>query len=143
MRKRNLAALIATVLVLVYAGLSTFASRSVHRDGVQDPSSLDRRITTLETRLFSIESNMRLIQQQVSINSRTQPAPLREDPVVDTLQRQVLILQSQLDDLRCGVAKLDERTLPSRKRTTGGAPDTGADRCRANPDLPIMLAPVR
>ena len=62
------------VVMIGIAGGSVLALRNGTASIVgQDPGSLDRRLTTLETRLFSIESNVRQLEQQMSIGMRTQP----------------------------------------------------------------------
>jgi hypothetical protein len=106
----------------------------------QDPYGLDRRITTLETRLFSLESQIRQFEQQMSVTMRT-PSPTRQrDPAVESLQRQVDLLQSQLIEMRCGLAKLDERTLPAALPKGTGQSDRQSDPCRLNPHTPLVLS---
>src|SRR4051794_9011127 len=106
----------------------------------QDPYGLDRRITTLETRLFSLESQIRQMEQQMSMTMRT-PSPTRQrDPAVETLQRQVDLIQSQLNEMRCGLAKLDERTLPASLRRGTDQSDRQSDPCRLNPNTPLVLS---
>jgi hypothetical protein len=106
----------------------------------QDPYGLDRRITTLETRMFSLESQIRQLGQQMSMTMRT-PSPTRErDSGVETLQRQVSLLQSQLNEMRCGLAKLDERTLPAARRPGTSQRDRQGDPCRLDPNTPLVLS---
>jgi hypothetical protein len=105
----------------------------------QDPYGLDRRITTLETRMFSLESQIRQMEQQMSLTMRT-PSPTRQrDPATESLQRQVDLLQSQLIEMRCGLAKLDERTLPAALPKGTGQGDRQGDPCRLNPNTPLVL----
>jgi hypothetical protein len=106
----------------------------------QDPYGLDRRITTLETRMFSLESQIRQMEQQMSLSTRT-PSPTRDrDAGVETLQRQVSLQQAQLNELKCGLAKLDERTLPAAVRKGNSQSDRQGDPCRLNPDTPLVLS---
>ena len=106
----------------------------------QDPYGLDRRITTLETRMFSLDSQVRQLEQQMSLMMRT-PSPTRQrDPETESLQRQVDLLQSQVNEMRCGLAKLDERTLPVASRPGTGQSDRQSDPCRLNPNTPLVLS---
>ena len=109
----------------------------------QDPGALDRRITSLETRLFSIESNLRQVDQEVSIALRSQPSNRLPDPGLQTLQIQVQTLQLELDQMRCGILKLDERTLPAGRRQSNSSSAAQPDPCRSNPESPILIAPRR
>lgn len=116
----------------------------VPAEGAQDAVYLDRRISMLETRLSSIESSLRNVQQQAMAAERptaTQPA---RDPEVMLLRSEVEILNSRLRELECALVRLDERTLSpaareARKRTAAQP----SDPCRVNPDTPIQLSPRR
>jgi hypothetical protein len=105
----------------------------------QDTISLDRRISMVEQRLYGIESNIRLLQQQLEIRPRSPQPSTQRDPEVELLQRQVLTLQRQVDDLRCGVIRLDERTLPAANRNQT-APGARVDPCRADADSPLSFS---
>ena len=123
-----------------YRGLSTDASINTAQDSVY----LDRRISMLETRLNSIESSLRSLQQQsIAAERSVSPQPVR-DPEVNLLRSEVEILNSRLREIECALVRLDERTLSTsakdaRKRM-GTQP---ADPCRVNPDMPIQLSPRR
>jgi hypothetical protein len=105
----------------------------------QDTISLDRRISMVEQRLYGIESNMRLLQQQLEIRPRSPQPSTEQGPELELLQRQILILQRQVDDLKCGVIRLDERTLPTVK-TSRTAPVARVDPCRADADSPLSFS---
>jgi TolA-binding protein len=106
----------------------------------QDQFSLDRRITTLETRMFSLESQIRQIEQQMSMTMRTPSVTRQNDSVIETLQSQISLLQSQLNEMKCGLAKLDERTLPAARRPGTGQSDRRSDPCRLDPNTPLVLS---
>ena len=109
----------------------------------QDAAYLDRRIGTLETRLSSIESSMRSLQQQAMISERPTTQPAR-DPEVTLLRSEVEILNSRLRELECALVRLDERTLsPSAKEARKRTAAQSSDPCRVNPDAPIQLSPRR
>src|SRR6476646_634501 len=100
--------LLACLFVAVFKTESSAAATSRSTE-VQDPSSLDRRISMLEQRLYFFESSMRRLEQQVSQpttspnnQDRTETALLRND--VENLKGQVQILT-------CALARIDERTL--------------------------------
>jgi hypothetical protein len=109
----------------------------------QDSAYLDRRISMLETRLNSIESSMRSLQQQAMISERqttTQPA---RDPEVTLLRSEVEILNSRFRELECALVRLDERTLSPSAREARKRTAQSSDPCRVNPDTPIQLSPRR
>jgi chromosome segregation ATPase len=116
----------------------------VPAEGAQDAVYLDRRISMLETRLSSIESSLRNVQQQAMASERSTATQPARDPEVMLLRSEVEILNSRLRELECALVRLDERTLSpaareARKRTAAQP----ADPCRVNPDTPIQLSPRR
>lgn len=116
----------------------------VSAEGSQDAVYLDRRISMLETRLNSIESSMRSLQQQAMASERSTLSQPARDPEVTLLRSEVEILNSRLRELECALVRLDERTLsPSardaRKRTAAQSNDP----CRVNSEMPIQLSPRR
>jgi TolA-binding protein len=144
MKKLSLRTLCMLAAMIGIAGGSVLALRNgTASTVVQDPGSLDRRLTTLETRLFSIESNVRQLEQQMSIGMRTQPMNRAPDQQVQALQSQVQTLQLEIDQLRCGLLKLDERTRPSAGRASNSGERGQVDPCRSNPDAPLLLSPPR
>lgn len=119
-------------------------SNDVPAENSQDAVYLDRRISMLETRLNSIESSMRNLQQQAMASDRSTASQPPRDPEVNLLRSELEILNSRLRELECALVRLDERTLSpaareARKRT--GAQSN--DPCRVNPDLSIQLSPRR
>jgi uncharacterized coiled-coil protein SlyX len=104
----------------------------------QDVMSLDRRISTLEQRLYLIESNINQLQQHVQYPQRppASATPAR-DPEVERLQSELSLLQSRLSEVECALLKLDERTLPAAAR---GARARSNDPCRAQPNTPVQLS---
>jgi hypothetical protein len=116
--------------------------------GAQDVISLDRRISTLEQRLYSIESSISQLRQQMIVSQRTSPTQAARDPEigllrteVGSLRSQVEILKARLSELECGLVRLDERTLSAaakETRTRAGA--QSKDSCRLNPQAPVQLS---
>jgi hypothetical protein len=108
----------------------------------QDVISLDRRISQLEQRLYSTESNISRLEQQISISQRPAPPQASQrDPDIDLLRSELERVKLRVRELECGVVHIDERTLPatakeSRKRA--GAQSN--DPCRQNPETPVRLS---
>ena len=133
------------VMVCVAVGVTANAYRRklpVESSGAaaQDVITLDRRISMLEQRLTSIDSRISMLEQQSILSSRSTPSVSRRDPEIDLLRRQVEILQRQINELGCGLVKLDERTLPAsarERRRRAGVPNT--DPCRLEPETPLQL----
>lgn len=133
-----LSALLGGTGALDHGALSTDVTATA-----QDTIYLDRRISMLETRLGSIESSLRSLQQQASMSGRsTNPQPAR-DPEVMLVRSEVEIMSSRLRELECALMRLDERTLSSSAREARKRSGTSADPCRVNPDMPIQLSPRR
>jgi hypothetical protein len=104
-------------------------------DAVQDPTTLDRRISMLEQKFFIVESSMRRLEQQVT----QRPTPLGDQQRTDTaiLRAEIERLKAHIQTIECGVAKLDERTLPPKLRQSGDS--AYKDPCRLNPETPLRL----
>ena len=105
----------------------------------QDTLILERRLSTLEQRLYGIESNISRLEQQLYTAQRSTPSPVSpqasRDPEVSLLRSEVELLKGRVRELECGVVHLDERTLPASKRRA--APK---DVCRQNLDAPVQLS---
>jgi predicted RNase H-like nuclease (RuvC/YqgF family) len=105
----------------------------------QDVSGLDRRISMLEQRFYSMETSMNRLQQVVASQRSTgsSSSDLR-DREVDQLRQEMQRLQLRLTEVECGLLRLDERTTTaSGNRRSGEA--RPADPCRQNPGLPLRL----
>lgn len=110
--------------------------------GAQDALGLDRRISSLEQRLYSMESSIsRLQQEAIGLRSNsTQPQP-GNNLEIDRLRSEIELLNARVRELECGVAHLDERTLSAAAkdaRTRAGA--RSKDPCRLNPETPVRLS---
>lgn len=132
------------IIVCSIVGVSVSAYRSKAATGAsvpQDTINLERRVGTLEQRLYSIENSINRLEQQSSLSTRTAPSTSQRDLEVELLQRRIEMLQEQISEIQCGLAKLDERTLPAtvrdaRKRSGG----LGTEPCRLNSDMPLQLS---
>ncbi|HKP87034.1 MAG TPA: hypothetical protein VJZ26_13105 [Blastocatellia bacterium] len=109
--------------------------------GAQDVIGLDRRINSLEQRLYSIESSISRLQQQSITSGRSTQSPSARDPELDRLRAEVELLNARVKELECGVARLDERTLSaSAKEARRRAGAQSKDPCRLEPETPVRLS---
>lgn len=99
----------------------------------QDPGSLDRRISMLEQRFFRLESSMTRLEQVVS-SQRSVPAPSGRDQDVLLMRQELEGLKLRMNEIECGLVKLDERTTPANARKREN------DQCRLNPNSPVRLS---
>ena len=103
----------------------------------QDVSSLDRRISLLEQRFYSVESSISRLQTYVASQRPPVSQPNTSDRDVILMRDELQRLTLRVTELECGLSKLDERTTPaSRKNNT----DKSNDPCRANVDMPVRLS---
>lgn len=104
----------------------------------QDVSGLDRRISMLEQRLYSLETSMNRLQQVVTSQRSTGSSSDLRDRELDQLRQEVQRLQLRLNEVECGLVKLDERTatVGANRRSGEARP---ADPCRQNPGSPLRL----
>lgn len=137
------------LLILICAGIILTAE--VYRKAAANPVSvspasqdvinLDRRLSALEQRFYTMESNLSRIEQQAITNNRSTPSPIPQtlrDPEVNRLQSEVETLKLRIQELECGVVHLDERTLPTGAQRRSGA--SSKDPCRQNPETPVRLS---
>jgi predicted nucleic acid-binding Zn-ribbon protein len=103
----------------------------------QDVIRLENRVNQLETRLYSIESTIRTLEQQFRIGGANQRGLSQED--VARLRAEIQTLQLRLADDECALARLDERTLSPAMRASRQKSAGRTDACRANPDAPLRL----
>ena len=143
LRWRNvLLVLIAGLALISGFRISTAARTEFGPIPQQDVIRLENRITQLEQRVFSLDSNLRNLEQQTRL-STARGRDLSSDDVT-RLRLEVQALQQRLADHECALAKLDERTLSPAMRTArkkSGA--VASDPCRLNFDTPLQLPDSR
>jgi len=114
----------------------------------QSDIMLERRLSQVEQRFYYIESRLNSLESQLryptilpgtSSANQTELGQLRNE--VDTLRSQIDSLRSRVGELECGVIKLDERTLTAagrgaRQRSAQG----NGEPCRTDPQTPIKLS---
>jgi len=104
----------------------------------QDTIGLDRRVNYLEQRLTTIEFTIYRLQQQITA-PRSVPSTDNSELERRLLMQQVETLRSHIREIECGLAKLDERTLPSNSKTTQKEEIRNTDPCRLRPNTPLQL----
>lgn len=129
--------LLVCIVGLGFLTVSSAARTEYGAAPQQDVIRLETRINQLEQRLFSMDSNMRNLEQQLRLAVSSGRAGGSED--VARLRLELNALQQRLADHECALAKLDERTLTPAMRTTRRK--SGAnDLCRQNVDAPLQLS---
>ena len=110
---------------------------SVSATPQQDVIRLENRVNQLETRLYSIESSIRTLEQQSRLGGAGQRGLSQED--VARLRAEVQTLQLRLAEDECALARLDERTLSPAMRDARRKSATRNDPCRTSFDMPLRL----
>ena len=133
-------------LAIIAVAVADPGNRSSARAALptQDVMTLDRRISTLEQRLFMMESTIGQLRQEIQYVARqpataapTVSAPPSRDIESERLRLEYELLRSRLTEIECGLVRLDERTLPPETRA---GKSKSPDPCRALPNTPIMLS---
>ncbi|HSE19488.1 MAG TPA: hypothetical protein VLB46_20665 [Pyrinomonadaceae bacterium] len=127
--------LVLIIVLCAVIAVMANSSRGSSATAVQDPSSLDRRISLLEQRFYSIESSISRLQQYVAAQRPAVSQPGTSDRDVIMLRDEIQRLSVRVAEIECGLAKLDERTT-TRRSTTGKSNDP----CRLNADTPVRLS---
>lgn len=107
----------------------------------QDAIRLENRITQLEQRLYTIDTNVRNLEQQSRLAGSSSRGAKPED--VDRLRLEIQALQQRLAEHECSLAKLDERTLTPAMRASRKKSGGSGDPCRLNSDTPLQLSDGR
>ena len=126
--------------IVILAVVVMAMGRGASGAATQDPSSLDRRISMLEQRFYMLETSVNRLQQSVTSQRSTgSPTSDLRDRGMDQLAQEVQRLQLRLNEVECGLLKLDERTAAAGVNRKGGDARP-ADPCRQNPGLPLRLS---
>jgi hypothetical protein len=129
---------LALVVVLcAIIGVMANSSRGSSASEPQDVSSLDRRISLLEQRFYSIESNISRLQQYVAAQRPAVSQPGVSDRELSLLREEIQRLTLRTNEVECGLSKLDERTTPAARRNPAAKSN---DPCRLNPETPVRLS---
>jgi len=125
------------LFVVLCAVIGVMASISRGNNSTQDPGSLDRRLSLLEQRFYSIESSISRLQQYVATQRPSVPQPSTSDRDLILMREEVQRLELRMAEVECGLIKLDERTTPAARRNPTAKSN---DPCRLNPDQSLRLS---
>lgn len=132
--------LIVFVMALVSATISSISSAAWTSHGTtpqQDVIRLENRINQMEQRLYSIETNLRNLEQQFRLSGGNSG---RADPqALTAYYAQLQTLQQRVMEHECAIAKLDERTLTPAARAKRRRFTAAQEACRANFETPLRL----
>ena len=132
--------LVLFVVLCAVIGVMASISRghsSAAAEAPQDPSSLDRRLSMLEQRFYSMESSISRLQQYVATQRPSIPQPSTSDRDLMLMREEVQRLTLRMAEIECGLIKLDERTTPAARRNPTAKSN---DPCRLNPDQAVRLS---
>ena len=133
------------LILLTAVGVAASVYRDKKSKTVADPqdvTSLERRISQLEQRFYSVEATINRLDQQSRLSqSVPTPSTSGRDLEIRVLSSQLELLQRRLAEVECGLVKLDERTTTpavreARKRTNA----ISTDPCRLNAEAPLRLS---
>ena len=126
------------VLFVVLCGvIGVMASISRGNNATQDPASLDRRLSMLEQRFYSMESSISRLQTYVATQRPQVSQPSTSDRELSLMREELQRLTLRMAEIDCGLIKLDERTTPAARRNPTAKSN---DPCRLNPDTPVRLS---
>jgi len=128
---------IFTLVGLLALGATLLAVKEHAAAPPQDAIRLESRINQLEQRLYTIETNVRTLEQQSRAGMVTSRSVAPED--LAALRAELETLELRLADDECGIAKLDERTLTPAARTARARSGARTEPCRLNSDTPVRL----
>lgn len=122
--------------LLTALGISSAARTDPGPTPPQDIIRLETRINQLEQRLYSIDTNLRTLEQQSRVGGPASRGVSQQD--LNALRSEIQALQVRLAEHECGLAKLDERTLTPAMREARRKSSAWRDPCRANVDTPLQ-----
>lgn len=136
-KQSNFALIVVLCAVIgVMASISRGSSATAPPEN-QDVMSLDRRLSLLEQRFYTIESNISRLQQYMAAQRPPVTQPSTSDRDILLIRDEIQRLSLRVNELECGLSKLDERTTPASRRNATGK---STDPCRMNVDAPVRLS---
>ena len=134
--------LVLAIVLGCVIGIMANVSRSGNSSGVepnapQDVNSLDRRISLLEQRFYSVESNISRVQQYLAAQRPPVSQSSANDRELIMMREEIQRLSLRVAEIECGLVKLDERTTTSSRKTAAAK---STDPCRLNPETPVRLS---
>ena len=118
-------------------GVMASSSRGSSASNTQDVSSLDRRISLLEQRFYSVESSISRLQQYIAAQRPPVSQPSTSDRELIMIREEIQRLTLRMAEIECGLIKLDERTTPAARRNQTSRAN---DPCRLTPETPVRLS---
>lgn len=107
----------------------------------QDTVHLERRISLLEQRFYSVETSINRLEQQATLSQRpsiTQPGGREME--VNLLRAEMETLRRRILEIECGLVKLDERTATPAAREARKRAGSSTDPCRLYSESPLQLS---
>jgi hypothetical protein len=143
-RQATLGIYCLSAMVLIGASVLAAQSQARGETNVQPQNliRLESRISQLEQRLYSFEVNVRSLEQQVRLSTNA-PDPTRAAPTseMSALRTEVEGLRQNLQEIACGLLRIDERTLSATAREARRKTTTDAgDPCRLESGNPLRLS---
>jgi uncharacterized coiled-coil protein SlyX len=129
--------LMLVVMLCAVIGVMASISRGSSASEAQDPGSLDRRLSLLEQRFYSLESSISRLQQYVAAQRPSVSQPSTSDRELSLIREEIQRLSLRMNEVECGLIKLDERTTPAARRSQTNRAN---DPCRLTPDTPVRLS---
>ena len=131
--------LLVCVVGLGFLTVSSAARTEFSPAPQQDVIRLETRLNQMEQRLYSLDGNVRNLEQQLRLAGSTGRGAGAEDAA--RLRLELQALQQRVAEHECALAKLDERTLSAAMRAARRKSGPGAnDPCRLNVDTPVQLS---
>src|SRR5829696_5635413 len=142
LKQSNLAlGLLLCVLIGLMVNVSRGKSSStVENNAMQDVGSLDRRISLLEQRFYSLETSINRLQQFIASQRTPVQQPGTGTQELILVREDIQRLGLRLTEIECGLLKLDERTAKPVRVSRRNDAATSVDPCRLNPDMPLRLS---
>ena len=129
-----LVVVVALALVAVY---QIAAARNEYEPTAQDAVRLESRINQLEQRLYTIETSVRMLEQQSRVGAVSSRNVTPEE--IEAVRAQLQSFELRFIDDECAIAKLDERTLAPAQRQARIRSGVRTEPCRLSADTPVRL----
>jgi predicted RNase H-like nuclease (RuvC/YqgF family) len=129
--------LMLVVVLCAVIGVMASISRGSSASEAQDVGSLDRRLSLLEQRFYSLESSISRLQQYVAAQRPSVSQPSTSDRELLLMREEIQRLSLRMNEVECGLIKLDERTTATARRSQTNRAN---DPCRLTPETPVRLS---
>lgn len=127
------------LVIIICVGMGVAAGAYKDRSNDSEQQNMEFRLNSIEQRVYSIESTLRRLEQQINTFDRRPQIQASRNPEIDALRSEVETMKARLREIECGVAHLDERTLSANAKQARRQTEPG-DPCRLNPETPVRLS---